>query len=274
LDSALAAYHLLIARNAGEASPLAAELDRQNRERQKLTEDTVSTARESILADNAQRPLYFIAHPEFNPGVVGLAASRLTDEFYRPVLVAERGPETTKGSARSISEFHITEALDQCADLLVRYGGHAAAAGFTVENRNLPALQKKLLDIAGQKLDAANLRPTISIDGEVNLRGVRPALVEAITNLQPFGYGNPTPRFLSQNLRVKYRKTVGQEGKHLKLTLNDGRYDWDAIAFRQGHWIDRVHVSGHIDVVYSLEFNEWNGRRNLQLNIKDLRPSE
>jgi len=274
LDSALAAYQLLMAKNGVQASSLAVELDRQNRERQKLTEETVAVARETILADKTQSPLYFIAHPEFNPGVVGLAASRLCDEFYRPVLVAEQGPETTKGSARSISEFHITEALDQCSDLLVRYGGHAAAAGFTVENKNLPALQNRLLEIAHQSLDAANLRPTIFIDGEVNLRGVRPALVETITHLQPFGYGNPTPRFLTRNLQVKYRKVVGQEGKHLKLTLNDGRHNWSAIAFRQGHWLDRIHVSQRIDAVYCLEFNEWNGERIMQLNIKDLRPGD
>ena len=89
----------------------------------------VNMSREEVLADQADQLLYFVRHPEFNPGVVGLAASRLTDEFYRPSLVAEQGAEKTKGSARSIPEFHITSALDQCADLLMRYGGHAAAAG-------------------------------------------------------------------------------------------------------------------------------------------------
>lgn len=274
LDSALAAYHLLMAQNQHEAIPLAWELDNQNRERQKLTSDTVNTARETVLADKARRPLYFITHTDFNPGVVGLAASRLSEEFYRPVLVAEQGPETTKGSARSIPEFHITDALDQCADLLVRYGGHAAAAGFTVENKKLPALQERLLKIAQKNLDVAALRPTIFVDGEVNLRGVRPALVEAITSLQPFGYGNPTPRFLTRNLQVKYKKVVGRDNHHLRLMLHDGRQTWSAIAFRQGHWANRLQVSQKIDAVYNLEFNEWNGERRLQLNIKDLRPSE
>jgi single-stranded-DNA-specific exonuclease len=253
---------------------MAAELDQQNRERQKLTEDSVNVARQFILADNGQQPLYFVCHPDFNPGIVGLVASRLSDEVYRPILVAQQGPETTKGSARSIPEFHITEALDKCADLIERYGGHAAAAGFTVKNENLPALQAKLLAIARDELDTANLRPTIVIDGEVNLRGVKPALIEMITQLQPFGYGNPTPRFVSRNLQVKFKKTVGQEGKHLRLTLNDGKYNWAAIAFRQGHWANKLQPAQLIDVVYNLEFNEWQGQRNMQLNIKDLRPSE
>ncbi len=274
LDSALAAYQLLMVKNGPEATPLATELDQQNKERQRLTEYTVQIARQAVLADKTHNLLHFVCHPDFNPGVVGLAASRLSEEFYRPALVATQGPDVTRGSARSIPEFHITEALDQCADLLVRYGGHAAAAGFTVENEKLPALKERLMDIAQNSLDITQLRPTVSIDGEVNLRGVRPDLIETISSLQPFGYGNPTPRFLTRNLRIKYRKTVGLEGKHLKLVLHDGRQTWDGIAFRQGYWLDKVHVSQNIDVVYSLEFNEWNNQRRMQLNIKDLRPSE
>jgi single-stranded-DNA-specific exonuclease len=273
LDSAQAAYQLLMATHESEATPLAVKLDRQNRERQELTDNTVKVARQSVLAVKEQSPLHFIAHPNFNPGIVGLVASRLSEEFYRPVLVAEQGREITKGSARSIPEFHITEALDQCADLLVRYGGHAAAAGFTVKNENLPALKERLIDVARSSLDVSELRPTITIDGEVNLRGVRPPLIAAITNLQPFGYGNPTPRFLTRNLQVKHKKVVGQDGKHLKLILHDGQRGWSGIAFRQGYWADKIQVSQNIDVVYALEFNEWHGKRQMQLNIKDLKPS-
>ncbi len=274
LDSALAAYRLLMARHELEAIPLAHQLDLQNRERQRLTLQTVEIARQIVLADGVQSPLYFISQPDFNPGIVGLVASRLTEEFYRPTLIAEQGPEQTKGSARSIPEFHITEALDQCADLLVRYGGHAAAAGFTIENENLTAFQERLLQIAQESLDVSQLRPTISVDGVVNLRGVRPPLIEEITGLQPFGYGNPTPRFLTRDLQVKYIKAVGQDEQHLRLVLNDGRQNWGAIAFRQGHWADKLRISQPIDAVYSLEFNEWNGEQRMQLNIKDLRPSQ
>jgi single-stranded-DNA-specific exonuclease len=273
LDSALAAYQLLMAPTYNAALELASELDRQNRERQALTATMVDMARQTILVDRGQSPLYFISHAEFNPGVVGLAASRLTDEFYRPVLIAEQGREKTKGSARSIREFHITQALDHCADLLIRYGGHAAAAGFTLRNEDVPALQERLLQLAREKLNVAELRPTLTIDAIVKLRGVRFELVEAITRLQPFGYGNPTPQFLSQNVRVKHKRTVGQDEQHLRLVLHDGRQDWSAIAFRQGHWRDKLALSQEIDIVYNLEINEWNGEKSLQLNIKDLRPS-
>jgi single-stranded-DNA-specific exonuclease len=274
LDSALAAYELLMAQNEADADPLAVQLDAQNRERQQLTLDTVEMSRQVVLDDEAKQPLYFVAHPDFNAGIVGLAASRITEEFYRPALIASRGEEFTKGSARSIPEFHITEALDQCADLLERYGGHAAAAGFTVKNGNVPALQKRLLDIAQQQLNVNELRPTITVDGEVNLRGVRPPLVEAITTLAPFGCGNPTPCFLTRGLRIKYLKPVGHEDRHLRLILDDGRKTWNGIAFRQGYWARELQPSQYVDVVYNLEFNEWNGDRTMQLNIKDLCISE
>jgi single-stranded-DNA-specific exonuclease len=274
LDSALAAYQLLMASTDFEAIQLATQLDLQNRERQRLTQQTVEVARQAILTDNVRRPLYFIQHPDFNPGIVGLAASRLSEEFYRPVLVAERGSQYTKGSARSIPDFHITEALDQCADLLVRYGGHAAAAGFTLANENVPAFEARLLQVAQQQLDVSALQPSLTIDAEVNLRGVKPELVEAITALQPFGYGNPTPTFLSRNLTIKSLKTIGQDNHHLRLALHDGKQIWSAVAFRQGYWADRLRPTQQIDIVYMLEFNEWNGERRMQLEIKDLRPSQ
>ncbi|MBI4769700.1 MAG: single-stranded-DNA-specific exonuclease RecJ, partial [Chloroflexi bacterium] len=134
LDSALAAYELLTTRDAARLAPLAAQLEAQNRERQELTRSMHQQARELALDGQGEPLLLFAAHETFNRGVVGLAASRLVDEFYRPALVAERGPQETRGSARSIPEFHITAALDECTDLLERHGGHAAAAGFTVRN--------------------------------------------------------------------------------------------------------------------------------------------
>lgn len=273
LDSALAAYNLLVTDNELSARHLAGLLDQQNRERQALTARMVDFARQEVLADGGQQALYLVRHPDFNPGVVGLAASRLTEEFYRPTLVAEQGSAFTKGSARSIREFHITAALDQCADLLERYGGHAAAAGFTLKNENVPAFYERLRHIAATELAVTELRPTLTIDGEVNLRGVKPALVEEIAALQPFGYGNTTPCFVSRKLEVKAKKAMGQDQHHLRLTLHDGRQIWSAIAFRQGHWAEKLSISDRIDIVYNLEFNEWNGRREVQLNLKDLKPS-
>lgn len=271
LDSALAAYRLLVTQRPDEARQLASVLDAQNRERQDLTQATVEKARQIILAEERRQALYLISNPDFNPGIVGLVASRLTDEFYRPTLIAEQGPTHTKGSARSIPEFHITRALDQCADLLERYGGHAAAAGFTLANENVPEFESRLVEIARDALRDQELAPTLAIDAEVNLRGVKFDLVEALARLQPFGYSNPAPTFATRGLEVKAQRVVGADGRHLKLVLHDGKQVWNAIAFRQGDWADQL--PARIDVAYQLEINEWNGRRSLQLNVKDIKPA-
>jgi single-stranded-DNA-specific exonuclease len=276
LDSAQAAYHLLMVWSRLQAQPLAQKLNEMNRERQQQTRAMVDIARQEILADNAQKPLYLISHPDFNPGVVGLAASRLTEEFYRPTLVAEKGPEHTKGSARSIPEFNITEALDQCQELFIRYGGHSAAAGFTLSNENVASLYDRLLQIA-TGLNVLELHPTMEIDAEIVGKGlhlINDDYMQALAGLEPFGNANPAPIFMTRHLRVKQKKAIGQDGHHLRLVLHNGSHSWSAIGFRLGHWAERLNFNQQVDVVYALEYNEWNGQRQLQLNIKDIRPSD
>jgi single-stranded-DNA-specific exonuclease len=271
LDSALAALKLLTTQDVAEAGLLAQKLDDQNRERQQITRQIQAQAEQIALADDPQALLLFAVHPDFNPGVVGLAASRLVDQFYRPAVVAHQGEETTRASCRSIPEFHITDALDQVADLLVRHGGHAAAAGFTVRNQNLPELIERLKTIAQQELGSRDLRPTLKADAEVPLSALHPDLLHELAQLQPTGQGNPEAVFISRRLRVTRFKTVGKESAHLKFTVTDGRIFFDAIAFRQGHWLAQMPPS--IDLMYTFEVNEYNGQSYLQLNVRDLKPA-
>ena len=274
LTHAQGAYKLLSTEDPVEAHQLAETLGRINYERQQMTQTFVDQAREQILVDDQIAPLYLITDPNFNHGVVGLVASRLVDEFYRPVLVGQQGDTLTRGSGRSILEFDITAALDQCADLLVKYGGHAAAAGFTVQNKNLPLFQARLIEIARQQLANKLLQRTLAVDAEINLRGVGYQLVKEIQDLQPFGYHNPTPRFMSSGLLVRHQTVVGRDGGHLKLKLFDGKQTWDAIGFGLGQaWPPQARLT-RLDAVYSLEFNTWNGQTSLQLNLKDIKPSE
>ena len=272
LDSALAAYNLLITKNIHEAGELAQKLEVQNRERQQLTREIQTQAELIALSEKPDSLLLFAVHPEFNPGVVGLAASRLADLYYRPAIVAHQGDVFTRGSCRSITEFHITEALDQCSDLLEHHGGHAIAAGFTVRNERLPDLVYRLQTIVEQKLGTMELRPTLCADAEINLSELKPELLEYLEWLQPTGYGNQEAAFVSRNLRVKSSRVVGKNDAHLKLSVTDGWITHDAIAFNQGHW--QAELPGEIDLLYTFEMNEWNGRENLQLNIKDLKPSK
>jgi single-stranded-DNA-specific exonuclease len=271
LDSALSALELLITSDPIRAGQLAQELDVRNRQRQALTRDTQEKAEELAIADEADPILLFAAHEDFNPGVIGLAASRLTETYYRPAIVAAQGPEETRGSCRSIPEFHITEALDQCADLLVRHGGHAAAAGFTVRNENVPELVRRLKLLAAAKLGGQELRPTLGTDLETGLSALSFGLLRQMSELEPTGYGNREPVFVSRDVKVKTSRTVGAEGRHLKLTVEDDRgLTLDAIGFRLGHL--QATLPRRIDAAYTLESNEYNGRTTLQLNLKDVKP--
>lgn len=269
LESALAAYNLLTTTDVRNAGELAQQLNVQNRQRQELTRKIQEEAEIIALADDPDSNLLFAVHPEFNSGVVGLAAARLVDTYYRPAVVGQVLEETTRCSCRSIPEFHITEALDQCKDLLIRHGGHAAAAGFSVRNENLYALQKQLKSLAKEKLGGRDLRQTLNADAEVPLSDLHPELLKYLEALQPTGYGNPEAVFVTRNVRVTQKRAVGAEGKHLKLAVTDGHVTFDAIGFRLGHLQSELPLK--VDLIYTFETNEYNGRTSLQLNLKDVK---
>jgi single-stranded-DNA-specific exonuclease len=271
LDSALAALRLLTTQDVAEAAQLAQQLDNQNRERQQITRQIQAHAEQSALAEDPQALLLFAVDPSYNPGVVGLAASRLVEQYYRPAIVAYQGEEFTRASCRSIPEFHITAALDETAELLVHHGGHAAAAGFTVRNSDLPELIRRLNAIAQRELGSLDLRPTLKADAEVSLRELHPDLLHHLDGLQPTGQENPEAIFVSRGLKVTRSRTVGKDNTHLKLTVNDGWITFDAIAFRLGHL--QPDLPERVDLMYSFEANEYNGKSYLQLNVRDLRPS-
>jgi single-stranded-DNA-specific exonuclease len=269
IASALDAYKLLVTKDVYEAGELAQVLDNRNRERQRITHD-IQEKSESIATEDDPEPfILFAAHQDFNPGVVGLAASRLVEKYYRPAVVAYQGEKYTRASCRSIPEFHITEELERCADLLVQFGGHAAAAGFTIENSKVPDLVQRLKRDAKKQLSGISLRPVIHADMEVSLIDLKPALLNDLELLQPTGYGNPEAVFVSRNVMVRDARAVGRESAHLKLTVSDGRLTYDAIAFHQGGWIEDL--PPRVDLIFTFELNEFNGRKSLQLNVRDIK---
>lgn len=271
LDSALASFDLLTTKSINEAGYLAQQLDNQNRERQKITLDNQAIAEEIALTEEPDSMLLFAADPGFNPGIVGLVASRLTEQYYRPAIVANYGETFTRGSCRSIPEFHITDALDQCEELMEHHGGHAAAAGFTVRNENLDELVTRLRAIADEKLSGLDLRPVMHADLEIQLSNLVPEIIDQLEILQPTGYGNPQAVFVSRELKVNDHRLVGRDGSHLKMTVSDGWVTYDAIAFRQGHW--HADMPLFVDLMYTFEKNEFNGKENLQLKVRDIKPS-
>lgn len=272
LESAMAAFDLLTTKDVKTAGELAQQLNVQNRQRQEITRKIQLEAEAIVLAEDSGADLFFAVHPDFNAGVVGLAASRLVETYYRPAVVGQITDETTRCSCRSIPEFHITEALDQCKELLIRHGGHAAAAGFTVRNENLEALKLRLKAIAAESLHGKDLRQTLIADIVLPFSDLNPGLLHQLEYLQPTGYGNPEALFISRNVRITNKRSVGADGKHLKLVVTDGRITFDAIGFRLGHLLEEL--PARVDIFYTFESNEYNGRQSMQLNLKDMKPAE
>ncbi len=284
LAHAYDAARLLITTNALSAQEQANVLDELNRRRQLLTRQMSALAEQMV---EPETPILIVGSPEFQSGIVGLVASRLAEKWYRPVIVMEEGVEESRGSCRSIPEFHITDALDQVADLLVRHGGHAQAAGFTIRNEHVPEFKRRMTEIACAELADADLRPALTIDADLPLGQIDWALQGTLAQLEPTGYQNPLPLLLSRGVEVVSHRTVGSEGSHLQLYVVDAhqngasRYGgasgrptqaFPAIAFRQGEWAGML--PRHLDIVYRIGVNRWQGNTNLQLVIEDIRPMQ
>ncbi len=277
LASAKMAYDLLRCDEYPTAYTMAVNLESLNRQRRTLTSEAHAAAEKRLAAvDTSKAPLLFIAGDEFQAGVVGLAAGRLSDQFYRPAVVVERGEEFCRGSARSIAEFDIIAALDRVSPLLVRHGGHSRAAGFTVRTEHLPALKEALEAQAAQELDAfADLRPTLDIDAELKVDQIDWALQGQLERLEPVGQQNEPGLFLCRDCRVRSVRCVGGR-KHLKVVVdNHGQPPvLDGIGFGLGKRAAELQKDDLVDVVFHLEVNRWMGQRSLQLNIQDLRSSQ
>jgi single-stranded-DNA-specific exonuclease len=257
---------LLLTQDEGEAAEVARQLNALNQERQRQTEQALATAADLLTAEDAQAPLIFIGDPDISEGIVGLVASRLGDESYRPAIVYRQGESESRGSCRSIPEFDIMDALRRQDHLLVRYGGHPRAAGFTVANANLPALKKALLEQAARELAGVELSPLLVVDAELPLARLRGEDIRWLQRFRPYGQGNPEPTFLSRRVSVAETRLVGNDGRHLRLKLKDGRITWPAIAFGMGE--RAVEPGQRVDVVYSLASERWSDDA-LELRIKD-----
>jgi single-stranded-DNA-specific exonuclease len=267
LEDAMASYQLLTTNSPEKAKELSVWLERKNIERQKMTQDALSLAREQVSKEELT-PILFVSAEEFPAGVNGLVAGRLAEEYYRPAVVVRVGEFSSTGSCRSIPEFNVISALNQCRGLLSHYGGHAQAAGFTLPTRNLWQLKQDLLKLAGVELAGVELKPHIDIDMQVSLAEIAGnKTYDLIQKLAPFGAGNPAPIFISRGVTVLDCRTMGNNGEHLRLKIKQGNCLWNGVAFGLGNYVGEV-ASG-MDVVYNLEIDRWNGNETLRLNILD-----
>jgi single-stranded-DNA-specific exonuclease len=269
LAHAYDAARLLAVNNERMAGEYAERLNELNRKRQRLTERFSIEAEAQIKPEG---PLLFAADPSFAPGVVGLVAGRLADKYYRPAIVVEQGKDESRGSCRSIPEFHITRALDMLQSLLVRHGGHAQAAGFTINSEHLAQFHEELTAIAADELGDKELERVLHIDAEIEVGDVDWALQEVLTRLEPTGEANPRPILMIKNVHVFGHRAVGRDNSHLQLWVGNSRTKLDCIAFRQGAWAG--YLPERIDIAFALGVNYWNGKTKLQLTVEDIRPAQ
>jgi single-stranded-DNA-specific exonuclease len=271
MNNASTGYQLLTTQSSEEARLLALELEGKNVERQKLTSEVLSQAREKVAA-KLHLPVLIESDESYSIGVIGLVAGKLVDEFYKPAIIINLGPELCQGSCRSIAEFNIVSALAECHDLLTAFGGHPLAAGFTVARLNLAQLEQRLVRLATDQLGHLELRPELVIDAELPLTVLAGDTFNLIQKLSPFGRGNPQPTFLTRQVEVIECRNFGKQGEWLRLKLKQGNITWQAVDFESQK--EREEVPSHIDIVYNLEKSRWNGEEVLRLNLLDFAPAQ
>ncbi|MBN2239730.1 MAG: single-stranded-DNA-specific exonuclease RecJ [Dehalococcoidales bacterium] len=270
LEDAMNSYRLLTTDSVEEARELAGWLEQKNVERQKLTATSLEKARQQVMTQIDQ-PLLIASDPSFPAGIIGLVAGRLTEEFYRPVIVIRTADKYSGGSCRSIPEFNIIEALNKCSHLLTHFGGHSRAAGLSLRTKDLPRLSSELVELASKELDGVDLRPRIDIDSEVTLRDLGGDTYPTIQTMAPFGQGNPVPVFLSRRVDVALLNTMGNDNSHLRMKLKQGTMMFDSVGFNLGKYVNEIFSP--LDIVYNLELDTWNGQSKLRLNLLDFEPS-
>jgi single-stranded-DNA-specific exonuclease len=271
MNNASASYQLLTSRTSDEAHVLALELEKRNAERQKLSSEVLSRAKDKLAA-KLHLPLLIESDESFSIGVIGLVAGKLVDEFYKPAIIINLGPDLCQGSCRSIAEFDIVSALAECDDLLIAFGGHPSAAGFTVKRRNLAQLEQRLVSLATGKLGHLELCPEVTIDVELPLATFSGEIFNLIQQLRPFGSSNRQPTFLTRQVEVIERRNFGNQGEWLRLKLRQGNVTWQAVDFESHGKPEEI--PPYIDIVYSLEKSRWNGEEVLRLNLRDLAPAQ
>lgn len=279
ITHALDALRLLCTTNEKRAEELASHVGLTNQERQQLTIDTVSHADEivqTVYGKTIVEKLILISHESYNQGIIGLVAGKLMERYVRPAVVIAKGDIISKASCRSIPGFNIVEAVRKCEELVIDVGGHPMAAGFTVETKNIGKLMKKLTGIANDSITDDMLVQRLSIDMALPLSLVSEKLWNALRVLEPFGFGNREPIFASLGVIVDDVRSVGAEKRHAKLRVHDETkqgVNYDAIFFNGFSKCKDFTRGDSIDVAYTIDMNEWNDQRKVQLKIRDIEKS-
>jgi single-stranded-DNA-specific exonuclease len=273
LADAARSVELLTTDDRLRAEQLAAELDLENRTRQSIEQDILDDALHRIAADTAfdQRRTITLASPEWHPGVIGIVASRLVERYYRPTVLIAIDGETGlgRGSGRSIHGLNLHEAFKTCSQLLVGFGGHHMAAGLNIQRDHIPGFAERFEVAVRAATRPEDFDQRTFIDAELTFDAIDTRLLRDLAQLEPHGPGNPHPVFLARGVGVVSRRIVGEN--HLKLFLRQGDRALPAIGF--GMADVALDEGDCLDILFSPEYNEWNGTTSIQLRLRDFRPS-
>ncbi|SFP93532.1 single-stranded-DNA-specific exonuclease RecJ [Salibacterium halotolerans] len=274
MEAADPAVHLLASKDKEEAGEWAKMIDGLNRERQKIVNDMTKEAVEEVENHYppSQNRALVIARKGWSPGVIGIVASRLIEQFYRPVIVLGIDEETgeAKGSARSIQGFDMFSELSQSRDILPHFGGHTMAAGLTMDPGDIDELRRRLEEQAAVSLEEDDFIPSTTVDMKVAVSDVTTTALEELQKLGPFGVGNPKPVFMLQDVTLASKRKIGSAKNHLKLELEQDGKRLDGVGFHLGSLDDYTTENASVRAVGELSINEWNGWRKPQLFLKDL----
>ena len=271
IGHAMQGVELLLSDSEPQANRIARELEEMNRRRQEIDRATLEQARKKIDAIDLDNSYGIVlAEQGWHPGVIGIVASRIVEETGRPAVLIALDGDQGKGSGRAPAPFDLHAGLAECRDLLIRFGGHRAAAGVTIEASQVDAFAQRFNEVARSKLRREDLQPELRIDAEISIDDVADDLESVLRHFEPFGVGNPTPVFLSRSVRVTMSpRVVGADG--LKLRVASEARERDALGWGMGELASEISVDTRLDLAYRLERDTYLGESRLQLRIADLR---
>jgi single-stranded-DNA-specific exonuclease len=267
---------LFLTNDPAQGTLLAKELDNENQNRQEIENCVLAEAQEQLNSDPqlAEEYAIVLAGEGWHLGVIGIVASRLVELYHKPVILIGLEGDEGRGSGRSIPGFNLFHAIESCGDLLLKFGGHEFAAGLSIRRDQLPAFKECFLQLAKAQLTPEDLLPTLKIESLVELSGVTLDLVRELERLAPCGPSNPTPVLGCKSLSLVGYKSVGENGKHLKVRVKRENTVREGIGFNLGFLFEELASSHEVDLAFSLEENTWNGYNTVQLNLKDLKKLE
>ena len=275
IESGRNSVKLLISPDMATAASMAQQINEFNTERRTLETQITLEALEIIAKDDRLRKARatVVFNPDWHKGVIGIVASRLTESYYRPTVVLTQSNGLITGSARSVKDFDVYDAIDACSDLLEHFGGHMYAAGLSMKPENLKPFRERFNSIVSASITDEMLIPEVEVDLEVNLNQITPKFLRILKQFAPFGPGNMSPVFMTHDtVDTGHARIVGKN--HVKMTVFQESVrsaPYSAIAFQQGEKYDSIQKGQSMNICYHIEENEWNGVKNIQLNIKDIR---